>query len=272
MKRSSFTWNEYTISFIEVGQGESILFLHAFPFNALMWEPQFKELSKSYHLLAVDLPGLGQSTPIPDTLTMDLGADVAAALLDHCHISSATICGLSMGGYTALAFAEHYPEYLESLVLADTHAAADSPEKKQQRQHLIKQINNQGPASFFKEFIPSIVGTNTKKNHPETISYIQSLLDMANINSIASALQGMAKRPDRFSVLQHLSVPVLVIVGEEDGLTPPSNAKHMADASSLAKLAVIPNTGHMSNLENPQQFNAALHTFLAQKEKEKKGI
>jgi pimeloyl-ACP methyl ester carboxylesterase len=271
MNRSTFSWNGYNISFLEKGQGAPIVFLHAFPFNALMWEPQFKELSTTYHLIALDLPGLGQSTPIPETLTMDLGADVAAALLDHCELSSATICGLSMGGYTALAFAEHYPEYLESLVLADTHAAADSPEKKQQRHHLIHQINHQGPASFFKEFIPSIVGTTTKKNHPAIISRIQSLLDMANNNAIVSALQGMAKRPDRFTVLQQLSTPVLILVGEEDMLTPPSDAKRMADASPQAQLEVIPETGHMSNLENPHRFNGAIQTFLAQKEKGKKG-
>jgi len=262
MKRSSFTWKGYTISYIEEGKGQPLLFIHAFPFNALMWEPQLKAHSDTYHVLALDLPGLGESRPIPHALTMELGADAAAALLDHLSIQKTSLCGLSMGGYTALAFAQQHPHRFTSLLLADTHAGADSPEKKQQRQQFIRQIQNQQTEALLDQFVGSTIGRTTKEKHPEIVTQTRKIMAMAAPKAIASALRGMAQRPDRFSVLQKLAVPLLVIVGEEDTLTPLSDAEFMADACPDAQVKVIPYAGHMSNLEQPQRFNQVIQGFL----------
>ena len=262
MQRRQFTWKDYTISYLEEGEGKPLVFLHAFPFNALMWEPQVTRLAKHYHVLAPDIPSFGYSRPTPDILTMELAAQVLKGLIDHLHLDTIALVGLSMGGYMALAFADLFPEHLATLILADTHAGADAPEKKEQRLQFIEEIRASGTHLLFQRFLLSTLGKTTRSSHPALVEQVHHLMTMASPETIISALRGMAQRPSRFHVLSKLPCPVGILVGEEDFLTPLSDAESMQTLSSHASLIVIPHAGHMSNLENPAFFNTSIQKFL----------
>lgn len=262
MQRKQFQWRDYTISYLEEGSGDSIVFVHAFPFNALMWESQIKELSDSYHVIVPDIPSFGSSYPTPEILTMELAANFVNALLENLKVKKASICGLSMGGYISLAFTELFPEKLDKLILADTHAAEDPPEKKSQRQKFINQIQEKGTEELFQQFIKSTLGPNTRKNNTDLVLYARNILEMAKPESIISALRGMAKRPARFQILKKINRPVCVIVGEDDIITPLSDAEDIVNATPNSILKVIPRSGHLSNIENPSFFNSVIRDFI----------
>jgi pimeloyl-ACP methyl ester carboxylesterase len=262
MKRKQVILGKYQLSYLEEGKGKTVILIHAFPFNALMWEQQLKELGKKFHVIAPDIPSFGSSQPTPPLLIMEKAATFVSTLLDRLQVDKAAVGGLSMGGYISLAFAELYPEKIEKLILADTQAAADTPDKKEARKKTVQEIRETGSALFMERFIPSILGKTSLQDRPKVVEKVKQLVQMASPEAIVSALQGMAQRSARFHVLQRLNVPILIVVGEEDTLTPLSAARQMIRRGLHSQLQVIPKAGHLSNIENPGYFNQALLNFL----------
>ncbi|MBN2603597.1 MAG: alpha/beta hydrolase [Candidatus Thermoplasmatota archaeon] len=262
MQRKEFQWNEYTISYLEDGSGDTLVLIHAFPFNALMWKPQLEKLANNFYIIAPDIPSFGSSFPTPNILTMDLAANFVNALLDHLDIKKANICGLSMGGYISLAFTEFFSEKLEKLILADTHGAEDFIEKKLQRQKFINEIEKVGTGKLLEQFVSSTLGPSTKAHNLDLVCQVRKIMEMAKPETIISALRGMAERPARFNVLKKIKRPVCVIVGEDDFITPLSDAEDIVNSTPNAILKVIPNSGHLSNIENPNFFNNVIKDFI----------
>ncbi len=245
------------------GSGPVLLLLHAFPLGLFMWDPQAEALSPAHRVARFDARGFGGSALGSIPFTMERIADDAAAVLDALAAEKAVIGGCSMGGYAALAFARRHPRRLAGLVLQDTRAGADSDEAKANRATLAARVLAEGATVAVEAFLPKLLGVTSQRTRGELVSLVEQRILAAPREAIAAALHGLAAREDSRATLGAIRVPTLVLVGEEDVLTPPSEAEAMAAAIPDARLERIPGAGHLANLENPQAVNAALGSFLA---------
>jgi len=253
--------NDIRMRYEDVGSGPTLLLIHAFPLAGAMWRPQVESLRDQFRLIVPDLRGFGGSDAPPGPYAMDQQADDLAALLDHLGVEQAIPCGLSMGGYIAMAFMRRHSARARALILADTRAGADSAEARAGREANAVLAETQGAAAIADRMIPGLVAPGTGQDVRD------ALRDMIVANSpqgIAAALRGMAIRPDSTASLSAISVPTLVIVGEQDGLTPQIEANQISTAIAGSHVAVLPNAGHISSMESPVVFNGMLRVFLGE--------
>jgi pimeloyl-ACP methyl ester carboxylesterase len=254
--------SQTSIAYADEGAGPILLLLHAFPLDARMWAPQIEALEHRYRIIALDYPGFGGSV-VSAGMTIDSIADVAAELLDHLGINERVfVGGLSMGGYVALAFARLYPQRLRALILADTKAQPDDEAGRAGRDKLIELATREGIGALADQLLPKLLGSSTRTSKPDVVRLVRSICERQSIDGVVSALKALRDRPDAGPTLPHISVPTLVIVGEEDAITPIEHARSFAAAIPDPRLTVIPRTGHLSNLEDPGAFNHAVGEFL----------
>jgi len=246
------------------GDGPVVLFLHAFPLDLSMWDPQAAALEGTHRVVRFDARGFGGSPAGDGLLTMERIADDAAALLDHLGASRAVVCGLSMGGYAAFAMVRRHADRLRGLVLADTRAAADTPEARQNRSVLAEKVLKEGPSAAADAFVPKLLGATTHRERTDLVVHVREIAMRNPARGIADALAGLAARADSLPTLREIRVPTLVLCGDEDVLTPPSDAELLRRGIAGSRLEVIPRAGHLANLENPDAFNASLRRFLAE--------
>jgi 3-oxoadipate enol-lactonase len=244
------------------GEGRAVLLLHAFPLGLSMWAAQAEALSSAHRVVRFDARGFGGSPPGDGPLTMERIADDAAALLDQLGIERVVVAGCSMGGYAAFAFVRRHPERLGGLVLQDTRAGADTEAAKANRHALARRILTEGAPAAVEALLPKLLGETTHRDRPETVARVRDWILATSPRGIANALHGLAAREDSRATLAAIRVPTLVLVGEEDVLTPPSEAEAIARAVPGARLVAVPKAGHLANLENPARLNAALVAFL----------
>ncbi len=238
-----------------------LVLLHPFPFDRSYWRPQLADLADLVPLIAVDLPGFGSSPPLPGEPSLDAWADaVEATLAARLGERPAVVAGLSMGGYVALRLAARHPARIEALVLADTRASADTPEGRSGRDAAIAAVRERGVAPLVEELLPRLLAPDAD---PEAVAAARSIASRQRPDAVAAALAAMRDRPDSTRVLERLEAPLLVIVGERDALTPPEAAAEMAAAARDSWLVKIPGAGHLSSLEAPEAFDAAVAGFLA---------
>ena len=259
-----YTSRGLRLAWREAGAGLPVLLLHAFPLSGEMWEPQLAALSGSFRLIVPDLSGFGASQGgHPDTVCRmsDLAAD-AVALLDHLEIGRAVVGGLSMGGYAALALCEGAPERLRGLILADTRSGADADEARRTRLDTAHRALQEGTDFLAGSLPPKLLGRTTRERRPEVVAQVERMIREAPPAGVAAAQRGMAARPDRTHVLRRLDMPVLILVGEEDEITPPAAARAMEQEIRGGELVTLPEAGHLSSLERPEAFNEALAGFL----------
>lgn len=245
----------------DVGRGLPVVLLHAFPLNRMMWEPQIAALFGECRCIAPDLRGFGDS-PRSGPYSMDQYADDVVALLDALQIERAVVGGLSMGGYVALALWRRHRKRIRALVLADTRSGADTDEAKQKRGELIALARSEGSPAVADRQITGLLGKSTREKQPELVDRIRSIMAGESPAGIVGALAAMRDRPDSTPLLAGIDVPTLIVVGDEDVVTPPKEARAMHDAIRGSRLEVIPGAGHLSNLERPAAFNAALSDFV----------
>jgi 3-oxoadipate enol-lactonase len=255
--------NGVNIAFSDQGKGDPLIFLHAFPLNRSMWDPQVQALVKRYRIVTVDLRGHGESDAPLWRYTMEQFSDDLNALLDHLSIPHATWIGLSMGGYILFALWRKYPRLINALVLADTKASADSPEGKAGRFTMAQTAYTEGPTAIADIMIPKLLSPSSVETRHDLVTHLRQMITRNHVSGIVGDLMAMEERPDSLSLLPNIQCPTLVIVGEHDVATPPSEAQLMADHIPNSSLAIIPQAGHVSNMENPEAFNQALKTFLS---------
>jgi pimeloyl-ACP methyl ester carboxylesterase len=191
----------------------------------------------------------------------DYAADVFD-LLDALHIEEAVIGGLSMGGYVAFALFRHAPRYFQGLILADTRSPADSPEAVEGRRRLLGVVRDKGPAAVADEMLPKLLGDTTRRENPSLVETVRSLILCSSSAAIAGAITALMTRPDSTPQLQSIHCPALIVVGEEDTLTPPAMSRDLQRGIAGSELAVIRKAGHLASLEQPAAFNAELARFL----------
>ena len=242
----------------ERGSGPVALFIHGFPLDSSLWIEQLVALRDVRRCVAPDLRGFGRSVPsIRPVLSMDEHADDLVDLLDALGIDLVDLVGLSMGGYVSLAFAERHSERLRSLVLVDTKATADSDEARAGRDRMAAKVVAQSREAIIADLMPVLVA-GTASTWLE--GRVRQMVTETRVETIVAAAEGMKLRPDRTGVLGEIDVPVAVIVGEQDVLIPPAEARAMAEAVG-ATLTVIPDAGHMSPIEQPGAVTEALREF-----------
>jgi 3-oxoadipate enol-lactonase len=252
-----------SLAYTDTAAGPTLVLLHAFPLDREMWRPQLAALAGTARVLAVDLPGFGR-TPLPSTpWTVDSAAEQVGGLLDTLGLTGRIVVGgLSMGGYVAMAFARRFPDRLAGLILADTRAEPDDEAAKENRGKLIAVAQKQGAAAVVDAMLPKLL---SEKATPAVKDAVRTIGSRQTPDGVAAALAALRDRPDAAPGLDQVSVPTLVIVGEHDAVTPPTLAAAMAGRVYGSELVTIPNAGHLSNLENPEAFNAAVVRFLAER-------
>jgi 3-oxoadipate enol-lactonase len=250
--------NGLRLSYNAAGNGPLAVLIHGFPFDHRVWLEQVGNLSAHHQVVALDLRGRGGSSSSTEPIhTMDLLADDVAGLIGHFTLTGADVVGLSMGGYVALALLERHPEAVRSLVLADTRATADSEEAKAGRQNLITGIVENGRRWLAEQMLPKLLGGQA----PESArARVLSMAEATPYETLIADLAGMRDRPDRTHLLEGIAVPTLVVVGEEDQLTPPADSEAMAARIGVSPV-VIPGAGHVSPMEAPTAFTRALAEF-----------
>lgn len=249
------------IAYDDIGSGEPVVFLHAFPLNRTMWAPQTSALAAEWRCLTMDARGFGDS-PAQAPFTMDRYADDVVAMLDHAGITSATVVGLSMGGYVAFALWRRAPERVRALVLADTRATADSPDTTERRRELIALARSDGVRAVADRQLVGLLGKTTRERRPEVEGTARSIAESATVDGIVGALDALIARPDSTPTLGTITVPTLFIAGDEDVITPPKEARSMHEAVLGSRLEILTRAGHLSNLEAPAAFNVVLSEFL----------
>jgi pimeloyl-ACP methyl ester carboxylesterase len=247
----------------EVGSGTPLVLLHAFPLSSAMWLAQREHLSVVARVVTPDQRGFGGSDLGSDEPSLDRCAEDVIALLDRLGLERVVLGGLSMGGYVAMALLRLAPERVSALVLADTKAGADPEPARANRLRIADAVLADGTGVLVDEVLPALLGATTAASRPVVSGRVRGLLQSAPPQAVAWAQRAMAARPDSFDVLRSADVPALVVVGDEDQLSPVADAQAMVDALPQGRLAVLPGSGHLTAVEVPDTFNLALTRFLA---------
>jgi pimeloyl-ACP methyl ester carboxylesterase len=236
--------------------------IHGFPFTSVMWRAQIDALaSDTLRVVAPDLPGFGGT---PGAITsVDDAADRIAALIDSIGARRVVLGGLSMGGYIAFAFVRRHAARLHGLLLVDTKAEPDSEEAKQGRYALAEKAQDDGAGVVIESILPRLVSDSTFSGRPDVVEQVRDAAAGATLEGVVGALRAMAERPSSVQDLPRIAVPTLIIVGREDVITPPTDAETLRAAIPGAEIAIIPDAGHMSPIEQPDAVNSAIRSWLA---------
>jgi len=241
------------------GTGPAILFIHGYPLDRTLWRHQL-DAFPGWRTLAPDLRGLGRSDAPDLGYSMATYADDLVALLDLVGVDDVVLCGLSMGGYVAFEFLRRHRPRVRGLVLVDTRASADSAEGRKGRETAMADLRDGGPPLIAEQMLPRLLGPKASDTLRDEV---RSMMASAPAAGVHGALAAMRDRPDSTGLLPSLSgLPTLVVVGAEDRLTPPRDAEAIAKAIPGARLAVIPDAGHLPPLEQAEAFNGQLRSFL----------
>jgi pimeloyl-ACP methyl ester carboxylesterase len=259
-----------TLSYIDRGAGQPVLLVHGFPLDYTMWDAQIESLSKHARVIAPDLRGFGQSPlgPVDPTrgITMERYADDLAEFLDTLNLGAdqpVVFVGLSMGGYIAWQFVRKYASRLRALILLDTRSLADTEEAGAGRLKMAENVAEWGSGRVAEMLGPKLVAPDAFKTKLAIVTDLRRVVEGTSPAAIAAAQRGLAARSDMTSYLPQIKVPTLVIVGDQDAISPPAEMKAIADAIPNAEFVVIPNSGHMTTMENPEAVNLAITEFLS---------
>ncbi|MBL0939439.1 MAG: alpha/beta fold hydrolase [Gemmatimonadaceae bacterium] len=255
----------FQMGYDESGEGLPVVFLHGFPHDRTLWAAQRLALAPHARCIVPDLRGFGHSST-HGPFSMDQYADDVVMLLDFLQIESAVICGLSMGGYVAMALWRRHPDRVRAFVFCDTKAGADSEEARGRRDELAALVKREGARAIADAQITGMVGSATRERRPEVVAGMQAMMGRQPVAGIVGALQALRDRPDSRDTLRTISVPVLVVVGEDDVLTPIKEARAIAEAvPSVARvrLEIIAGAGHVPCLERPAATTHAISDFLS---------
>lgn len=243
------------------GEGLPLVFIHGFCEDLSMWETFTKPLAITYQIITIDLPGFGHSHHLPDASIEDF-ADVVHTILKELNIPQCFIFGHSMGGYTALAFAEKYPNMLLGLSLFHSHPYADDEAKKTNRQRAINFIHRHGTVPFLGLMIPNLFAPDFTKNNK---NLVDSLIDMASVyppQGVITALLAMKNRTDKTTTLEKSTYPVLFIIGQQDSSIPYFNSLKMSYLPSVSMVCILENTGHNGMFEATEKCQAIIEEFV----------
>ncbi len=231
-----------------------------------MWQAQIEDFSKDFECFAPDFRGIGKTSDFTDKPSLQILAGDLAHWLEKVEIyGPITLIGLSMGGYVALEFAHQFPQFLGQLILCDTRADADSNEAKKARNEMISFAKNSAGRAIAHKMVPRLLGETTLRETPRIGQTVKQIASPNSGENLAQLLAAMRDRRDSTEFLPQITVPTLVLGGREDAVSNPEVMAKMAAQIPNARHMIIEGAGHLSNLEKPTEFNAALRAFLNRK-------
>jgi pimeloyl-ACP methyl ester carboxylesterase len=253
-----------TLAHTDAGTGGiPLVLLHGFPLDSRMWDEQVGELSKVARVIAPDFRGFGKSESTQE-FTMESLADDVHELLASIGALPCVLAGLSMGGYVALAYVKKYPTDVAALVLFDTKAEPDNAEGKTARNQMIDTARAKGSKPIADKMQPRLLDPRTEQRAPAVVKRVRQMMESCPPQTIARALAAMRDRLDHTATLAAIRVPALIAVGESDAITPPDVARKMHQKIAGSRLEIIPDSGHMSPMEQPERVNEVLLSFIKQ--------
>jgi 3-oxoadipate enol-lactonase len=251
------------ISYDDLGEGSvPIIFLHGYPFDKTMWNNQVEELKTKHRVIAIDIRGFGRTTDEESHLSIDLFVKDLIAFMDKLEIPVASICGLSMGGYIALKAVHKFPKRFVSMIVCDTQCIADTAEQKENRFKTIEEISIKGKTTFNDHFLASVFYEGSYIHQKEMVEMIRKIVLANTQHIIKMGLRALAERTESCASLSSITIPVLIICGKNDSLTPVEQSEYMHKAIKTSILHVINAAGHVSNLDQPIIFNQIIKDFL----------
>jgi len=253
------------VSYRELGDGpgESLVLLHAFPLNGRMFEPQMEAFSEGRRVVVPDYPGFGRSPRTPAQPDIRYYAEGVRGILDRLSLERVVLGGVSMGGYVAFGCMRLFPERVSGLILANTRPDADSEETRENRKNMARRVADEGVEVLIELQMWRLLARVTLEKNEEVVEEVRDMILESSPGGVVAALGAMRERPDSTPLLEEIEVPTLVIGGEEDGISSPEVMGAMAEKIPDSRHVTLPRAGHLSNLEAPEGFNAALREFLA---------
>lgn len=252
-----------SLAYEDTGTGIPIIFIHGYPLNRKMWQPQIEGLADIARVIAPDLRGHGESQATQGAYSMELLADDCAALLDAIPIHQKVIlCGLSMGGYISFAFLRKYASRLAGLILTATRALPDNEIAKANRDKALEQVQTEGAPKIVEDMLPKLFAPETVTGNPGLVDKVRRIMLSTSAEGIKGDLSGMKNRPDSTPLLSQIKIPTLLIFGAQDQIIPLDEAKAMHASIGGSRLEIIANAGHLLNLEKPKIFNIILRQFV----------
>lgn len=255
------TFKKGSVTFSDTGKGRVVVLLHGFLGSHHIWENTISELSKSYRVIAIDLPGHGTTDCFGYVHTMELLAKCVKAVMDSLRLKKYVIIGHSMGGYSGLAFADLYPDNLKGLCLFHSSAYADSDEKKRDRTRSVR-IVKANHKIYTTEVIKNLFATKNAKYLKTEIAFAQKIASKVSKRSIIAALEGMKDRPNRDMILGMVHYPVMMVIGELDNVLPKDQLLEQTQLIKNKHILYLEHDGHMGFLESPKLTVKALRKFL----------
>ena len=255
---ATFDYQGYTIHYTIEGEGKTIVFLHGLGGSSMNWIYQRNHFKATHQVIAVDLPGHGKSEGANDLTFFDYHKLLRELLLEELDIQEMILCGLSMGGKAAIDFASRYPDAVRGLVVADTFASLEGEDRKKRQ------------------------ATWDLVHQPDGVDlWMKSVIEQMGLDPEGAIAKGFNKGIESFSVsflyelfmqlidydqrdqLDVIEVPSMVIHGEKDEFAPKSSAEEIHQGLANSELYIVPDCGHLPNVEKPQVFNELLTKFIA---------
>jgi 3-oxoadipate enol-lactonase len=256
--------NHQNISYTDLGpdNAPAIIFIHGFPLNKSMWDSQLELLTGNFRVIAYDLRGFGNSDAGEEDFSMRLFVQDLIGLMDALNIEKASICGLSLGGYIALNAIQNFPNRFEAMILCDTNCIADTPEVAGKRIKTIESIRENGVEQYAASSLKNLFAPESFAANKEAIASVKTMIMETSVQSLSKTLIALTQRKETYTKLTDIKVPVLIMVGKEDILTPPESAIQIQKRIKGSVLNILDHAGHLSNIENSKEFNFQLSRFV----------
>jgi len=244
------------------GKGPDLVLLHPFPANHEVWSAVAEPLSSVYRVILPDLRGLGSSGPGEGIATMEKHANDVMRVCQDAGVERAVFAGNSIGGYILFEFWRRFRERVSALILVDTKASPDTEEARKTRLAAADDVLKRGTEPFINAQLPKLLGESTRRNRPDKVDQAKKLMMKSSAAGIAAVQRGMAERPDSTPTLRMIDVPTLLLVGEEDGVTPAAEMELIHRNVRGSEMRRIPQAGHYSPFERPEDVHRAMREFL----------
>lgn len=248
------------VRYSDTGRGRVIVLLHGFLCSHEIWDVFIKKLSKKFRVIAIDLPGHGETPSIGYYHSMELLAQSVKAVLDKARVRRYILAGHSMGGYTALAFAELFPENVSGLCLFNSTSYADTDEKKKERERVIRLIKKEHK-HYVAEVITSLFEPNNLSKLKKEVVKVKGIAEKVTKQSIINSLEGMKERKSRDLILKFAEYPILFVIGKKDTVIDYETMYPQMGLCKFPSVLMIENAAHMGFYEAPKETIEEMHKF-----------
>jgi 3-oxoadipate enol-lactonase len=263
-ENNSIHVGDIEVSYSDVGPDHApvVLFIHGFPFTRKIWEMQVEALRANYRVISYDIRGHGQTTAGSKPFSIETFTDDLLGLMDVLKLNQVNACGISMGGYILLQAQIRFPERFKTLVLASTQCRHDLPEEKKSRAKAIKNIEQLGTHAYADSLVKKLFSPRSFTARKEEVRTIHEIIRNTSAKTLCNTLRALAERQDTCDNLRNITIPALILAGEEDTIINPEASWFLHQAIPQSVIQIVSSSAHLSNLENTHEFNTHLKTFL----------